>query len=94
MKSTHRRSKLETMIEILQICEEPMKPTRIMYAANLSWKPLRRHLAILTEKGLLRIQDVELPDNRTKEIFEITMKGRGVLRTLLNAKETIEMVEE
>ena len=94
MHSTHRRSKLETMIDILKICEEPMKPTRIMYAANLSYKPLRRYLTWLVEKGLLRIRNEDLPDNRTKEIYELTRKGRVVLRTLLDAKETVGMVEE
>ncbi|MHA2069350.1 MAG: winged helix-turn-helix domain-containing protein, partial [Candidatus Thorarchaeota archaeon] len=49
-----RRSKLEIILTILSAVKQGVdKPTRIMYAANMSWKPVQRMLTHLVEQGLL-----------------------------------------
>ena len=52
-----RRSQLEIRLNILSIVRSGVdKPTRIMYAANMSWKPVQRILSYLVEQGLLEEQ--------------------------------------
>lgn len=70
-----RRSKMEIYIDMLQvIAEGNVKPTHVMYKANLSWARLMRHLKFLQGQGLLTIvQRGEV------ERYEITEKGREVL---------------
>ena len=49
-----RRSRLEIRLSILSAVRDGVdKPTRIMYAANLSWKPTQRVLGQLLEQGLI-----------------------------------------
>jgi predicted transcriptional regulator len=48
IRMANRRSKLEIYVDILQeIMNGTVIPTRIMYAANLSWKPLQETLKSL-----------------------------------------------
>ena len=52
---TGRRSKLEIYLDVLWIIKNgTKKPTRIMYGANLSWKPLMKNLEFMIKQGLLR----------------------------------------
>lgn len=74
-----RRSKLEIMLEVLSVVKEGVdKPTRIMYASNLSWRPTQRILGNLVRQGLLR--EIAAPEsNRSRRRYEITEKGLNVL---------------
>ena len=64
------------------------KPTRIMYAANLSWKPTQRVLAQLVEQELVReIRGAEGAKSRRR--YEITEKGVAVLEYFDKAKELL-----
>jgi len=78
LSSSKRRSKLEIYIDVLRIIERGIhKPTRIMFAANISWKPLTEILANLERQGLIERKTAE---NRT--LIFITEKGKRILRTL------------
>ena len=87
-----RRSQLEIHLEVLQIIKSgTSKPTRIMYNANLSWKPLIHILDSLKTQGLIHEIDVasegKKRDKRTSKLYEITMKGEQVIRYFRSAKE-------
>lgn len=84
-----RRSKLETMIDILRAMKQgEAKPTCIMYAVRISWKPLQRYLKSLIDMGLVvektpALSKVgKLRDRRTHVIYEITEKGEDALNKL------------
>jgi len=78
LSSSRRRSKLEIYVDVLRIIERGVnKPTRIMFAANISWKPLNEILANLERQGLIECKTVK---NRT--LVFITEKGKRILRTL------------
>ncbi len=92
---TRRRSKLEIYLDVLRVIKEGVhKPTRIMYGANLSWKPLQQVLRSLLDQGLILEIDVsDGGDRRTTKHYEITQKGENVLRYFDRARRLIELEE-
>ncbi len=88
---TSRRSKLEIYINILEeIRNGVVIPTRIMYGANLSWKPLQQILKALVAQELIVEQTDESGDKRTKTSYQLTEKGVNVLRYFNKARELVE----
>lgn len=88
---TNRRSKLEIYIDILEeIRNGVIIPTRIMYGANLSWKPLQQILKSLVTQELIVEYMAEEGDKRTKKTYKLTEKGLNVLRYFSKAKELVE----
>ena len=84
-----RRSRLEIRLSILSAVRDGVdKPTRIMHAANLSWKPTQRVLGQLLEQGL--ISEVAGDDSgRSRRKYVITDKGVAVLRYFEDAKKLL-----
>lgn len=90
---SHRRSKLEIQLNILSsVMNGVDKPTRIMYAANMSWRPVQRNLSYLVEQGLLDRQ-VNLESSKSKSRYVITEKGIHVLEYFKKAKEILPIKE-
>jgi predicted transcriptional regulator len=88
---TNRRSKLEIYIDILEeVRNGVIIPTRIMYGANLSWKPLQQILKSLVTQELIVEYMAEEGDKRTKKAYKLTEKGLNVLRYFSKAKELVE----
>ena len=63
-----------------------------MYQANISWQPLTRILTSMVSQGLVEAIDTNSQsrrkkDKRTKNIYQITMKGEQVIRYFRGAKE-------
>jgi predicted transcriptional regulator len=88
---TNRRSKLEIYVDILEkINMGVIKPTRIMYEANLSWKPLQQILKSLISQELIIECTTEDKDKRTKKAYQLTEKGINVLRYFNKAKELVK----
>ena len=72
-----RRSSFEITIDVLTvIAEGERRPTRIMYASNLSWASLRSKLDFLVNKGYV---DEDYISERNKQ-YSITAKGLEALR--------------
>ena len=72
---TYRRSRLELYLDVLKaIGRGQQSPSRIVYAANLSYDRVIRCINFLEERGL--VQTVE----HTKRRFCITENGNDVLR--------------
>ena len=65
-----------------------MKPTLLMYATNLSWKPMIVRLETLEKKGLIQFiknesnQGKRRVDLRTPRFVEITVLGKEELARL------------
>lgn len=90
---SHRRSKLEIQLNILSsVMNGVDKPTRIMYAANMSWRPVQRNLSYLVDKGLLERQ-VNLESSKSKSRYVITEKGIHVLEYFKKAREILPIKE-
>lgn len=86
-----RRSKLDITLSVLSSVRDGLdKPTRIMYASNMSWKPIQRILASLVGQGLLREIQVS-GTRRSRVLYEITEKGVNVLDYFSGADEIIDM---
>jgi len=82
-----RRSKLEIRLKILAAVRDGVdKPTRIMYAANMSWKPVQRILSHLVEQGLLA-EVINTESRQSKRRYNITERGVMVLEYFEKAKE-------
>ncbi len=68
------------------------KPTRIMYAANLSWKPTQRTLSKLIEQDL--VVEVRNPESaKSRRRYKITDKGIAVLDYFDEAKKLLPIEE-
>ena len=78
---TERRSRLETKLDILRYCEKEMKPTRLMYAVNMSWRPLQRYVEDLIARGLIARKPCGI-DERTPYVLIRTEKGTQLLKAL------------
>ncbi len=82
-----RRSKFEIYIDIMsQIKNGVVIPTRIMYNANLSWKPLKEILNTLCLQGVIDEVSGDGDDKRTKKNYILTEKGENILRYFNKAK--------
>ena len=88
-----RRSRLDIVLNVLSAVRRGVdKPTRIMYAANLSWRPTQHILSSLVQQGLLReIEDTG--SRKTKRRYEITEKGAKVVQYFDRAKDLITIEE-
>jgi len=89
------RGTFEIKMDVLRIVQNEKKPTRIMYGANLSWKPTQRILRELAESDLIRAIDANrgertLKDVRIRYIYELTPKGEKVLREYKHLNRTLE----
>ncbi len=82
---TKKRSRLEIYVETLRWIRSGVnKPTNIMYKSNLSWIPLKEILGSLVNQDLIRVVD-----NKNKRTYEITEKGRSVLKYFERAEELL-----
>ena len=86
-----RRSKLEIRLKILAAVKQGVdKPTRIMYAANMSWKPVQLMLTHLVEQGLL-LEVVNTGSKQSKRRYQITEKGEKILDYFEKAKDILPL---
>ena len=92
-KPYNRRSRLEIRLDVLRAIKTGVKkPTRIMYASNISWTPVQRILKSLVSNGFVR--EVELKgDKRTSRCYEITQSGLNVLMYLDRETDFLLLME-
>ena len=83
-KKTFRRDKVELLYTLLECIGDGIdKPTKIMYAVGLSWRPCQRMLDESVEGGyILRTSQKGKKDLRTTDIYQLTEKGRQVFKML------------
>jgi predicted transcriptional regulator len=86
-----RRSQLEIRLNILSAVKDGVdKPTRIMYAANMSWKPVQKILSHLVEQGLLEVR-MNTESRQSKRRYALTDKGANVIDYFEKAKEILPL---
>jgi len=77
-----KRTRHEIELAILKAVLEPLKPTTLMYAVNLSWRALNEYLIPLFRAGW--IERIPNPDKDTlrqsPELLKITNKGVEILQ--------------
>jgi len=84
-----RRSNLEIRLLILEAIRDGIdKPTRIMYAANLSWNPTKSILSKLAEQDLIE-EIVRTKSKKSRRKYAITDKGVTVLNYFKEAKKIL-----
>jgi predicted transcriptional regulator len=88
-----RRSKLEIYLDVLwSIKNGTTKPTRIMYEANLSWRPLQSILGSMVSQGLVtQVGVADRRDKRTNTLYEMTQKGERVVEYFNRGRALIEL---
>jgi predicted transcriptional regulator len=98
-----RRSSLEIDVAILQVLSassHPLIMTHLMYRTNVNCRVLKGKLIALKEKGLISSQKAICSHGHLKNrnyehnIFGLTSKGLGVLRSYLTVYEALGKVEE
>jgi len=86
-----RRSKLEIQLDILNAVREGVeKPTRIMYAANMSWSPVKKMLDSLVDREFLTVIST-IGGKTVRNRYEITEKGLSVLTYFKGAKKLVDI---
>jgi len=76
-----RRGKVEIYVEVLEIIMKgEVKPTRIMYSANLSWKVSQNVLNNLITQRLIMENAEPAGKDRNVKRYEITESGMNVLK--------------
>lgn len=84
---------MDIILSILSAVRDGVdKPTRIMYATNLSWRPTQNILRLLVNQGLLmEVRDGR--ERRSKVRYRLTEKGYEVVNYFEKAKDLIILEE-
>lgn len=86
-----KRSRTDVIFDIIRILRDhrgKMKPTPLMYKANLSFETLGTYMADLKKSGLVKESLLEpAKNNRTKRIIELTPKGNDFYANYSKMKE-------
>ena len=90
-----RRSKLEIYLDVLwAIKRGTRKPTRIMYEANLSWKPLQTILqSMISQELIVEIDARAEKDKRTSTVYEVTQKGENIITYFNRGRDYLNLEE-
>ncbi len=82
-----RRTKADILYDIIEVLIKnhgKMKPTRLLYKANLSYTQMQEYIKELKEKNI--IEEVEEKKNKRK-YYQITEKGYVYFNELKKVKE-------
>ncbi len=75
LQTLTRRSQTEIALDVLLTASQgPIRPTRIMYAANLGWSLTQAYLKVLAEEGL--IEQITLSPERARGGFKPYLEGK------------------
>ncbi len=83
-----RRSHLETKYDILRAIQsegEIVRPTHVMYKANLSWKEMRKYLKELEDQSLIKSSQ----NQHDQRKIALTPKGIECVGVIQNAKSLL-----
>jgi predicted transcriptional regulator len=81
-----RRSRLDICFELLEVIwsKEEIKPTQLMYKANLSWKMLSQIVSYLSDRELVKYSEVG-----SRHMISLTEKGKACLQMLHDARSVL-----
>jgi len=80
-----KRTRVEVLYDILRVIQEKsgkIKPTHVMYKANLSHNSMAKHLQDLISSNMIKPTE-----NNQKKSYEITSKGRKFLQEYAQVRE-------
>jgi len=84
-----RRSSFQIAVDVLSVIHQgESRPTRIMYASNLSWNTLKSTIDLLVNKGYA--QEAGDIQGRGKQYF-ITNSGMNVLKYYDRLEELVNL---
>lgn len=90
---SRRRSRLDIILSVLSAVRDGVdKPTRIMYATNLAWRPTQSVLSFLVQQGLL-MEVREGRERRSKVRYRLTENGLEVVNYFEKARDLIVLEE-
>ena len=85
-----RRSKLEIIYTVLNAVRMGRhKPTRIMYASNLSWRSTTKILDELVNKKYL-IMELSNNSKKSNRSYKITKKGEEIFTYIQKGKKILK----
>ena len=86
--ASKKRERLEIIRDILQVTREnrQIKPTRLLYASNLSPQMFKGYVEELLKKKFLILKEI----GKGKKEFSIAEKGHDFLREYKRIQEFIE----
>ena len=87
-----RRSKLEIHVDVLKAlaCHGRLKPTHIMYKANLGCSALRQCLDLLIQQDLIKEHTL----HKKRVVYSITKRGLTALKNVMEIYNALQIVEE
>jgi predicted transcriptional regulator len=80
--SDDRRTIFEIIAEILDLCRDPQRKTRIMYNTNLSWAGAKYFLSLLESLKLLEVHHSIATYTTTERGFEFLEKWIQLMHLL------------
>ncbi len=87
-----KRSRLDLYLSVLNTVRDGVdKPTRIMYATNMSWRPVQKVFDGLLNQGLLSVV-VSEGSGKSRRRYSITEKGISVLNYFEGSKELVDIM--
>ncbi len=91
-----RRSKLEMHIDILKVLARhgPLKPTHIMYKANVNCSVLKQYLEFLIQHNLVEEQTLHKRRRKTRVVYTVTKRGLTVLKYFRELSSVLQIIEE
>ena len=83
-----RRSSFQISVDVLRVINQgESKPTRIMYASNLSWNTLKKTLELLLKKDY--IEDIQ--GSGSNKTYSITTQGINILKFCDQIEELVNL---
>jgi predicted transcriptional regulator len=78
--TTKKRERLDVIKDIIQTIKDnrQIKPTRLLYASNLSPQMFKEYVNELMEKKFIKLE-VEGKEGKEKKFFFLTKKGQDFL---------------
>lgn len=89
-----RRSKLEIQIDILKVLAHhgPLKPTHIMYKANVNFDVLKQYLDFLVQQNL--VEEQTLRKKKVRVVYKVTVRGKTLLKYFRELKIALQPTGE
>jgi len=70
-----RRDRIQVLADIVTVCSEPTKLTRILRLANVQYNFFKKAMETLREAGIMESTSTDSRDERTRFEFEATDVG-------------------